>query len=127
MENTNCLEGYRCPRCGNDKSFRMVATALFYVIDDGTDSYEQVAWDEHSKAWCTQCEWAGPCGELTGTKVQPKPIERDVDAVLQWFDDVNEIVDNNPADVESWIINGADDFGALKASLQRWRQEPEVV
>ena len=121
MTNTNCLEGYRCPRCGNDQSFRVVATAIFHVTDDGTDFGRRVAWDENSSAWCTQCKWAGTCGELTGAKVQPKPIERDVNDVLRWFDDLCEIAENNPADVEDWIANGADYFDDLKASLERSR------
>ena len=123
MANTNCLKGYQCPRCGNDQSFRVAANAIFHVTDDGTDFGQSVEWDEHSNAWCTQCEWAGTCGELTGANIQPKPIERDVNDVLRWFDDLCKIAENNPADVEDWITNGADYFDDLKVSLGRWRQE----
>jgi len=43
--------------------------------------------------------------------------------VLRWFDDLCEILDNNPADVEDWITNGADHFDELKELSERLATE----
>jgi hypothetical protein len=64
MANINCLEGCRCPECGNESAFQVVATAVFTVVDDGTDEGRNVSWDEGSPAYCVNCEWAGKWGEL---------------------------------------------------------------
>ncbi len=45
MTNTNCLEGIQCPQCGNADRFRIVATSLFTVTDDGTEDHGDVEWD----------------------------------------------------------------------------------
>jgi hypothetical protein len=55
MTNTNCLEGIKCPACGNEDSFRITATSVFTVTDDGTDHYRDVEWDDDSSAECTEC------------------------------------------------------------------------
>jgi hypothetical protein len=59
MTNTNCLAGIKCPACGNEDSFRIAATAVFTVTDDGTDDYTAVEWDDDSDAECTECQRRG--------------------------------------------------------------------
>jgi hypothetical protein len=55
MTNTNCLEGIKCPACGNEELFRIAATSMFTVTDDGTDDYADVQWDDDSYAECAEC------------------------------------------------------------------------
>ena len=41
-------------------------------------------------------------------------LNESINDVLRWFDDLCEIQENNPADVECWIMNGAEHFDELK-------------
>ena len=58
MPNTNCLEGIRCPKCGNEDEFRIEGTTIFTVTDDGTESYGDVEWTEDF-CECTECHFYG--------------------------------------------------------------------
>lgn len=62
--NYNCLEGIQCPECGNERSFHIVAEALFQVYDDGTADYEDVSWNDESVIVCDQCTCNGKVGEF---------------------------------------------------------------
>lgn len=57
--NTNCLEGVRCPRCGQNAKFSIMATAAFEVTDDGTDAYESVEWFDDNNCRCWDCNFSG--------------------------------------------------------------------
>jgi hypothetical protein len=70
MTNTNCLEGIKCPACGNEDRFRIAATSLFTVTDDGTDDYADVDWDDDSYADCPEC---GRHGTLKDFRAKPSP------------------------------------------------------
>jgi hypothetical protein len=59
MTNINCLENIQCPACGNEESFRIAATAVFTVTDDGTDDYTDVQWADDSYAECAECHRQG--------------------------------------------------------------------
>lgn len=60
--NTNCLEGIRCPKCGQEDSFRIEGRSVFTVIDDGTVEHSDVEWDDDSWALCPTCEYEGKLG-----------------------------------------------------------------
>jgi hypothetical protein len=55
MPNTNCLENIQCPRCGNEDSFRIAATTIATVCDDGVEDYSEMEWDDDSYIDCTKC------------------------------------------------------------------------
>lgn len=57
--NTNCLKGVRCPRCGQNAKFSIIAIASFEVTDDGTDAYESVEWDDYAHCRCWDCNYSG--------------------------------------------------------------------
>jgi hypothetical protein len=59
MSNTNCLEGFRCPRCGSDAEFRIEVCTVVTVTDDGSD-YEGTGldWQDDSYCECTACDHA---------------------------------------------------------------------
>lgn len=65
VANSNCLEGARCPDCGQDHAFHVVAMAVFTVQDDGTDEGRNVEWESDSPAYCSECQWSGSWGDLT--------------------------------------------------------------
>ena len=66
--NENCLEGMRCPKCGQADSFNIRVTACMDVTDDGTDNYSNVEWDDDSPVVCNEpdCQWEGEVGNLQG-------------------------------------------------------------
>jgi hypothetical protein len=49
MTNTNCLEGIRCPDCGNEESFRIAAKTIVTVTDDGIEDHGDMEWDDDSR------------------------------------------------------------------------------
>jgi DNA-directed RNA polymerase subunit RPC12/RpoP len=71
MTNTNCLEGLRCPHCGNEDRLLIVATVVAEVTDDGADVASPqygngFEWDDDSNTRCPECDRAGP---LSGFRV----------------------------------------------------------
>lgn len=64
MANSNCLEGLRCPDCGNDSRFYIAGTALFEVFDDGTGDVEQIDWEDDSNCLCPNCQKSGKVSEF---------------------------------------------------------------
>jgi hypothetical protein len=67
MTNTNCLAHIKCPGCGNEDRFRIAATSMFTVTDDGTHDYGDVEWDDDSYTECTQCYRHGTLKDFTST------------------------------------------------------------
>ncbi|MCG3770857.1 MAG: hypothetical protein JW384_02036 [Nitrosomonadaceae bacterium] len=69
MANENCLENMRCPKCGHEDAFRIGATVLMRVHDDGTDKelsgYE---WDHDSFCACEECDHFGTVGDFIFTE-----------------------------------------------------------
>jgi hypothetical protein len=65
MTNTNCLEGMQCPECSSEGPFKISATSLFTVYDDGTDDHEDVDWYEDSYCQCGECDHSGTLKDFT--------------------------------------------------------------
>ena len=59
MENTNCLEGMKCPKCGSLGSYTIGVTATVRVSDNGTDECGNIEWTDDSFCECDDC---GHCG-----------------------------------------------------------------
>ena len=78
MPNTNCLKGFKCPKCGYKKEFRILGTAIFTVTDDGTEDYDDVEWDGESGCTCPDCWHHGTVVDFTrprkkaGVPTKPK-------------------------------------------------------
>ena len=64
MTNTNCLSNIKCPACGNEDEFRIRATTLALVTDDGVEDHADMEWDEDSYAECTQCLKSGKLSDF---------------------------------------------------------------
>ncbi|MGO9468042.1 MAG: hypothetical protein ACLQVF_28245 [Isosphaeraceae bacterium] len=65
MTNTNCLENIKCPVCGNEDSFRIVARSMATVTDDGVEDHTEMEWDEASYAECSECCRHGSLKDFT--------------------------------------------------------------
>ena len=65
MTNTNCLENIKCPACGNEEWFRIAATTIVTVTDDGTEDLGDMEWDDDSYAECAQCHRHGTLKDFT--------------------------------------------------------------
>lgn len=57
--NSNCLAGMQCPACGSHGPFKIAATALFTMTDDGTESFGDLEYDDGSYCLCPQCDHDG--------------------------------------------------------------------
>lgn len=57
MANDNCLEGIKCPKCGDEDRFFIESETLFEVTDDGAIPAENcdVNWDNESMTRCAAC------------------------------------------------------------------------
>ncbi len=69
MVNTNCLEGIKCPDCGNEKAFYIQSTAVMHVTDDGAECRSDIEWDDDSHTQCPACERTGKLAEF---RVKPR-------------------------------------------------------
>lgn len=59
MVNTNCLEGVRCPHCGQSEVFRVFAVVDCEVTDEGVADTGSAHWDEESRMYCPMCQKDG--------------------------------------------------------------------
>lgn len=91
--NTNCLNGFCCPNCGNSSAFRIAARCWAEVHDDGVhDSYE-FEWEDDAPCVCVNCTYSGTVGEFTTETLKPTNRWSDVEVchevgehrwVLEW-------------------------------------------
>lgn len=72
-----CIEGMRCPKCGNFERFKIVGTQLYRVSADGTDDAGgEIEWDNDSLAVCPDCSFQGTVGDfLTERALDPMSPE----------------------------------------------------
>ena len=68
--NTNCLEGWKCPKCGNVDEFDIVTITTFRMSDEGEVSHGDIEWDDASPAYCARCDMEGTVHTFT----QEEPI-----------------------------------------------------
>jgi hypothetical protein len=64
-ENTNCLQGIACPKCGCGEGFKIAATAVFTVTDDGTECDGDVEWQDDDFIQCGACYHGGEVADFT--------------------------------------------------------------
>jgi len=79
--NMNCLEGIKCPGCGQTDEFLVYASMWVSLTDDGTDPHADsvdnmggTEYDENSPTRCPKCDYEGELGEfdLRIPKVTPE-------------------------------------------------------
>jgi hypothetical protein len=85
--NTNCLEGLRCPTCLQEDKLLVRTTSWVAMTDDGTDPYDddlkylgEIEWDDDTMTGCPQCGHKGVMGEFREDRRNSKaasPGQRD--------------------------------------------------
>ena len=66
MTNKNCLEGFRCPKCGAEDAFYIEARIEVLVRDDGTeDQGGDYIWDQEHPCCCAACKHLGRVSDFT--------------------------------------------------------------
>lgn len=78
MTNTNCLDGIRCPRCGQAEHFHVEARVTCLVTDDGAEPRGDTDWDGDSQCSCPECGHGGPLSTFR-LVLPPDPDERNDD------------------------------------------------
>ena len=63
--NSNCLYGFRCPRCGSREPFNIEVTTTLTVYDDGGGDTENHEWDDDSFCQCIACGFVGAVSIFT--------------------------------------------------------------
>jgi hypothetical protein len=89
MTNTNCLEGIRCPQCGNVDRFMIAANVMAEVTDDGADVASPLfgngfEWDDSSFTRCPQCDTQGPLKKFHCPQELPPDPEGMNDKRAEW-------------------------------------------
>jgi hypothetical protein len=69
-ENTNCLEGVRCPQCGHEEGLSVSVTALARLSDNGFIDHEDMDFQEASRASCPECSHTGVAEDFRIAKQQ---------------------------------------------------------
>lgn len=64
--NTNTLEGWNCPKCGNTDEFEVEAHTWATLTDDGGEAGGNLDYTDESAAKCTNCNQAGPVKYFRG-------------------------------------------------------------
>lgn len=64
-ENSNCLEGIECPKCGSLGPFKIQVQGWALVSDDGSDDVRELEWDAESAIWCPNCYQRGTVAEFS--------------------------------------------------------------
>src|SRR5208282_1322179 len=68
-ENTNCLEGMKCPKCGSLEPFKIEISTLVKIFDDGTDDdLGNHSWGDNSYCECCECAYAATAGDFKADK-----------------------------------------------------------
>ena len=65
MPNTNCLTGFRCPKCGFEDNVYLPGETIFHVFDNGTETFGNVSFQDETEgleARCgnPECTYQGP-------------------------------------------------------------------
>ena len=89
MGNKNCLEGIRCPQCGNEDRFMITADVVAEVTDEGAEVASPLygngfEWDDSSMTRCPECDRDGPLKEFRSPPALPPDPEGMNDRRAEW-------------------------------------------
>lgn len=98
MTNTNCLEGVKCPACGNEDRFRISVTIDAIVTDGGAEPADNNHWDWNGESDCRCCN-CGHYGKFKDFKHEKHFMEKAYDS---YFDDC-ERANRVPLSYAGWL------------------------
>ena len=64
IQNRECLEGFRCPKCGSYEPFEIEVKTTVRVYDHGRGDMESAEWDDDSPCACCECGHRGVVGDF---------------------------------------------------------------
>lgn len=64
MTNVNCLAGLACPQCGQDELIQVQMSVWGDLIDNGVAEYGESEFGDTSKAYCSECDFAGTLADF---------------------------------------------------------------
>jgi hypothetical protein len=111
MTNSNRLEGIRCPKCEQEKHFRIHAAITCLVTDDGSEPAGDHEWDDKSGVFCPDCGFNDRLKEFR--VVPPDPDRSNADRASWAAVALNAFQDETGADDE-------DALGDLLCDLMHW-------
>lgn len=80
MSNTNCLEGFSCPKCGATDKFRIEANVWCDVTDNGAVPSGSIEWDGSNACQCSACGHLAPVSLFEGIEeYEEESIDEDPD------------------------------------------------
>jgi hypothetical protein len=138
MTNTNCLEGDRCPNCGQDDRLLITGAAEFSVTDSGSEALGDHAWGDDNPARCPQCGYDGTLGNFRIPGGLPPDPEGMNDDRARWAGvalaafrsetgaDREDAVGDLLGDLMHWCDRAGFDFG-LALDRARMHYEAETL
>ena len=99
-KNTNCLEGIQCPKCGQAEEFRVQATSVFELFDEGTGDHSDVEYDDDAWTLCPHCEYEGEMKTFMTRRPHREHL-RDIDP-----GDFQEGAQMGAAHMQAWAHEG---------------------
>ena len=74
-ENTNCLAGMKCPKCGSLGPFKITVVTTVLMSDDGSDEGGDQEWGNNSPCTCAACSFDGCVKDFSTEKVRDRANE----------------------------------------------------
>jgi hypothetical protein len=87
-ENTNCLEGIKCPKCESHQPFDISARTTVMMFDDGSDpedSHGDLEWDNDSFCRCASCNHTGKVSDFRADQKPPEDKPTTQPAPEVWY------------------------------------------
>ena len=85
-KNTNCLAGMECPKCGSLGPFKISATSVFEMHDDGSEAHGDVEFDDQAHCSCKAC---GYSTVVRGFKAAPQNADDTLGEILEMLDNTS--------------------------------------
>lgn len=114
MTNANCLEGIRCPACGQQDRFKITALITCLVTDNGSEPVGDHEWDDDSSTHCPECGFDGKLKSFRNRNRLPPDPENMNDSRAAWAGAALR------AFMEATRTDEEDALGDLLADLMHW-------
>ena len=122
MPNTNCLEHFKCPKCGFEDKFSIDGSTLFVVTDEGTEDHSDIEWKDGGTVICHGCNFVGA---LEDFYKPPRDIEdimsADVTLKVKDWVEVYYAIDTKLANIENGLYDDMED----DKDIDVWKQQLE--
>jgi hypothetical protein len=136
MTNSNCLEGIRCPACGQEDRFKITALITCAVTDNGSEPVGDHEWDDDSSTRCSVCGFDGKLRNFRSRNLLPPDPEGMNDSRAKWAGsaliafmletgtDLEDALDDLLADLMHWADRHSSNFDlALDQARRHYIEE----